>query len=284
MVVTWMNCFQNSISTSEFNPDLGSGGQSCDEPPWPSFFSFFSKSKCNRNGLKQQCVKYALSHFVVLAGSCSTVVSLPNASQASKTCSPLLGWQVRILLYQREARDYPLLLAVGCSAVLVICSRDALAAQEFLSHSMWVCRMEAMCQSSCVASCEPQLPELYMLNLSKMRHAAQCSLPSFVSLCSASGPSCGSDSCPYLSKSELNPTPDPSPTLRVSQTGLHTLQPKILIPCAALCLSTYPSAMPAAKAPGMRAFGDVLHLGVQFMFTSPGASHAKQGTVCPLLT
>lgn len=78
-----------------------------------------------------------------------------------------------------------------------------------------------------------------MLNLSKMRHAAQCLLPSFVSLCSAPGPSCGSDSCPYLSKLELNPTPDPSPTLPVPQTGLHALQPKILIPCAALCLVIY---------------------------------------------
>lgn len=27
MVGTWMNCFQNSISTSEWNPDLGRAGQ-----------------------------------------------------------------------------------------------------------------------------------------------------------------------------------------------------------------------------------------------------------------
>lgn len=87
----------------------------------PAFFFFFllNKLECNRNRLKQQHIKHALSHFVVLAVSCPAVVNLPNVSQTSKTYSPAIP-KVNISLLRKEAGDYSLPLAVGCSVALVI--------------------------------------------------------------------------------------------------------------------------------------------------------------------
>lgn len=50
------------------NPDLGSGGQSCDEHLGLLSFLLFSLSKpgYNRNGLKVRCITCALSHLVCL--------------------------------------------------------------------------------------------------------------------------------------------------------------------------------------------------------------------------
>jgi len=116
----------------ELSPDLRHGGQSCDELPWLAFFSFFPKLECNRNGLKLQCVKCALAYFVVLAGSCLTVVGLPNASQASDLVAfagiagdNFAAWE----------GSKGLSLAASCWLLCSIdnlCSRDALAAWELV--------------------------------------------------------------------------------------------------------------------------------------------------------
>lgn len=96
-----------------------------------AFFFFLNKLGCNRNRLKQQHIKHALSRAV----SCPAVINLPNVSQTSKTCSPL-GWQVSISLLRRASGDYSLLLAAGCSGALVICAAEILLLSLFeLQHT-----------------------------------------------------------------------------------------------------------------------------------------------------
>lgn len=165
---------------------------------------------------------------------------------------------MRFSLCRREARDYP--LPASCwllCSVGYLCSRDALAAQEFIcATSVWVCRTETVCQSSCVASCEPQ-PLLPLVKRAKVRHAAPCSLPREPVLSSSTLMWLWFMSLPlkmniqthFWSFSYFS-----SPPNRFLGPHSPTQAPEPrCFPCA--WLSTYPSAMPAAEAPGMRSLG-----------------------------
>lgn len=103
----------------------------------PGLFSvLFSKSGRNRNGLKPQHVKHALSHFVALAGSCSAVVSLPKCESGLKDLLTFAGMAGENFTAWEGGKGLSLAASSWLLRGIVhLCSRDAVAAQEFeLQH------------------------------------------------------------------------------------------------------------------------------------------------------
>lgn len=95
-------------------------------------FFFFSKLGRNRNGLKPQHVKHALSHFVALAGSCSAVVSLPKCESGLKDSLTFAGMAGENFTAWEGGKGLSLAASSWLLCGIVqLCSRDAVAAQEF---------------------------------------------------------------------------------------------------------------------------------------------------------